>query len=195
MSADRRQMLHELVGHWHKRGPEGLRAYDPDALDTDLFDRLMLENAGALDVQPGIGKLMQQAFATSDVVNDFAAAGIREDSDITRQIETQCFFGCEADDPMTRLAFDPSNPGGAKLGVLFSSDIGHWDVPQMNQVLAEAHELVDKGLLDRDQFRSFSFENAVRCYACLDPGFFEGTRVEAEAARVLTAAQSSGEGR
>ena len=96
------------------------------------------------------------------------------------------YFGCEADDPMVAWAFnDRINPAGAKLRPMFSSDIGHWDVPDMAGVLAEAHELVDDGHLDLAQFREFTFENAVRFYACLDPDFFAGTAVEAEAAKVL----------
>ena len=78
----------------------------------------------------------------------------------------------------------------SRLNALFGSDIGHWDVPQMNAVLVEAYELVDDGHLDLEQFRTFSFENAVQFYACLDPGFFEGTAIEAEAATFLSASTS-----
>jgi hypothetical protein len=70
---------------------------------------------------------------------------------------------------------------------MFSSDIGHWDVPEMSAVLAEAYELVEHGHLDADEFRAFTFENAVRFYASLDRDFFAGTSVEAEAKRVLEA--------
>ena len=51
--------------------------------------------------------------------------------------------------------------------------------------IVEAYELVDDGHLDLEQFRAFTFENAVRFYACLDPDFFAGTIVETEAAAVL----------
>ena len=102
------------------------------------------------------------------------------------------YFGCEADDPMVAWAFaDHLNPLGAKLRPMFSSDIGHWDVPSMEGVLAEAFELVDDGHLDADAFRTFTFENAVRFYASLDTGFFDGTRVEAEAAKLLATGDGS----
>ena len=88
---------------------------------------------------------------------------------------------------MVAWAFnDRFNPARAQLRPMFSSDIGHWDVPQMNAVLTEAFELVTDGHLELEQFRAFSFENAVRFYACLDRGFFDGTAVEAEAAAVLS---------
>ncbi len=150
----------------------------------------------AIEAWLASGEPRPDASPDSGPLDEFAAVGAGSLEELRDRFVPHFYFGCEADDPMVAWAFDRRiNPGDAQLRPMFSSDIGHWDVPQMNQVLAEAHELVDKGLLDRDQFRSFSFENAVRCYACLDPGFFEGTRVEAEAARVLTAAQSSGEGR
>ena len=77
------------------------------------------------------------------------------------------------------------NPLGAVLQPMFSSDISHWDVPDMNGVLGEAYELVDDGHLDLEQFRLFTFENAVRFYASLNPDFFTGTRVESEAKAIL----------
>ena len=52
------------------------------------------------------------------------------------------FFGCEADDRLNALAFDRRlNPAGARLNALFGSDIGHFDVPDMREVLPEAYEL------------------------------------------------------
>ena len=45
------------------------------------------------------------------------------------------YFGCEADDPINAMAFDTRKlPFGAKLNAIFSSDIGHWDVPDMTEV-------------------------------------------------------------
>ena len=37
------------------------------------------------------------------------------------------------------------NPFGARLKAIFSSDIGHWDVPDMTEVLEEAYEMVEHG--------------------------------------------------
>jgi len=55
----------------------------------------------------------------------------------------------------------------------------------MAGVVAEAWELVDDGHINEDDFRAFTFENAVRFYASLDPDFFQGTRIEAEARQLL----------
>lgn len=100
------QMLVSLVEHWEKRGPEGLRDLDPAGLDAALFDRLVAQHAGSLRPVEGLGGAMAKALDTSEVVNDFEAAGIECADDIVRQITTQCFFGCEADDPLAGLAYE-----------------------------------------------------------------------------------------
>jgi hypothetical protein len=74
---------------------------------------------------------------------------------------------------------------GARLNAIFSSDIGHFDVPDMTAVVPEAYELVEHGLITEDDFRDFMFANAVRFWGEVNPDFFEGTVVEERAAEVL----------
>ena len=57
----------------------------------------------------------------------------------------------------------------------------------MTGILGEAHELVDRQLIDEFDFEDFVFRNPVRFYTSVNPDFFVGTRVEAEAARVVSA--------
>ena len=71
-----------------------------------------------------------------------------------------------------------------------SSDIGHFDVIDMRHPLPEAYELVEDGHITADDFRAFTFANAVRLWGTQNPRFFEGTRVAKEAAAVLAAAQT-----
>ena len=100
------------------------------------------------------------------------------------------FFGCEGDDRMSALAFDPRmNPIGARLNAIYSSDIGHFDIPDMRDAGYEAYEMVEDGLIDSDDFRDFVFTNAVRAKTDVNPDFFKGTRVEAAVASVLKANQ------
>ena len=172
------QMLIGLVEHFEKRGPEGLRLRDPSGLDAELHDRLIRENAGALTAIEGFGAFFQASTDTPDVVNDFAAAGIESIQDIVRQITGQCFFGCEADDPLASLAFDRSRlPQRTALAPIFSSDIGHWDVARMDEVLPELDEHREHGWMDADEFRLFTCDNAIRLHTGANPEFFEGTRV------------------
>jgi hypothetical protein len=88
---------------------------------------------------------------------------------------------------MTATAFDRDRiPLGASLSAMFSSDIGHWDVPDMTEVLEEAWENVERGWLDRDQFRDFTFGNVLRFYTDSNPNFFRGTVVEDAVERALS---------
>ena len=71
-------------------------------------------------------------------LDEFARSGITDADDIRDVFTRSYHFGCEADDPMTALAFDPRRTGGGRLKALFASDIGHWDVPDIREVLPEA---------------------------------------------------------
>ena len=96
------------------------------------------------------------------------------------------FFGCEADDRTIAHAFNTKcNKMGARLNAVFSSDVAHWDVPDMTETLAEAYELVEEELITRADLRDFTFANMVRLQAGLNCDFFKGTAVEKEAAQVL----------
>ena len=99
---------------------------------------------------------------------------------------TPFFFGCEADDRVNAWAFNcRANPLGARLSAIFGSDIGHVDVPDMLEVLPEAYELAENGLITAEDFRDFTFANAVRLWGMQNPKFFEGTAVAKAAAAVL----------
>ena len=94
--------------------------------------------------------------------DDFAACEIARAEDIAELFLKPFYFGCEADDPMNATAFGAVKlPFDAKPKAIFGSDIGHWDVPHMDRVLAEAYELVDDGMLDQGDFRDFTFTNPV----------------------------------
>jgi hypothetical protein len=94
---------------------------------------------------------------------------------------------------MVAAGFDTQlNPYGARLNAMFGSDIGHFDVEDMRDVLREAHETVDEGLMTDDDFRDFAFANAVRLHGGMAPDFFAGTVVEKEATEVLRQAVAVG---
>jgi hypothetical protein len=98
-------------------------------------------------------------------------------SELVEAFVEHFYFGCEADDRTLAFAFHPAN--AAALHPVFSSDIGHWDVPEMAATLSEAWELVEEQCLTPGQFRAFVFENPVRLWTSLNPHFFDGTAVEA----------------
>ena len=179
----------DLIGHWEKRNVAALSWVDPENLDAGLIERLAAEYGDAR-VQASMGALSSQLRElqprpAEGEQDDFARCGVSRPEDFIERYARPFFFGCEADDPMTAWAFDRRvNPFGQQLQAMLGSDIGHWDVQEMREVLAESHEMVEQGLLSPEDFRQFTFSNAARAYATVNPAFFEGTSV-AEAVRGL----------
>jgi hypothetical protein len=88
------------------------------------------------------------------------------------------FFGCESEDRTIAFAFD--NRLGFDFCPVLGSDIGHWDVAVMSEVMTDAYEMVEDGVLTPDQFKTFVYNNPARLYRDQNPGFFDGTVLEAE---------------
>ncbi len=180
----------DLIGHWEKRNREGLENTNPAQLDQRLLLSLA-EKYGSPRVADAVRRgdgLDDNGNGTGGVedLDDFSRCKITRKEDIRDLFVPRFYFGCEADDPVNAWAFNGrANPMGARLNALFSSDIGHMDVPDMTEVLPEAYELVEHGLLNDDDFRDFMFANAVRFWGEVNPDFFKGTAVEKEAAEVL----------
>ena len=81
---------------------------------------------------------------------------------------------------MTSMAFNTKvNPFGAELKAMMGSDIAHWDVPDMAEVLEEAWEMVDHQWIDVAAFKKFTFANPVEFYTQTNPTFFDDTVVAA----------------
>lgn len=185
-----------LVEVWGKRGWPAVQHLDPASLDLEklegYFNRYGGKRfTGSTGNVAGLGYTTLAAdaaprLADLDMVDDFAACGIERAEDIVDLFANRIYFGCEADDKLTGLACAGNTlPFGTKLKPVFGSDIGHWDVPHMNEVLGEAYELVDDGHLTDDDFKDFTFANAVRLHGGMNPDFFKGTVVEHEAAALL----------
>ncbi len=120
-------------------------------------------------------------------MDEFARCAITRKEDIRDLFVPKFFFGCEGDDRMTAVAFEPrKNPFGARLGAIYGSDLGHFDLPNMRDAVAEAWEMVEHGCIGEKDFRDFVFVNPVRAKAEVNRDFFKGTVVE-NAARALMA--------
>ena len=183
-------LLADLIGHWEKRKREALENTNPARLDHQGLLALV-EKYGKPEVIDAVRRgegLDDNGNGTGGVadLDDYAACKIQSKQDLHDLFVPRYYFGCEADDPINSWAFNrKANPMGARLNALFSSDIGHFDVPDMSEVVPEAYELVEHGLLSDDDFRDFMFENAVRFWGEVNPDFFKGTVVEKQAAEVL----------
>jgi predicted TIM-barrel fold metal-dependent hydrolase len=184
------QLFGDLLEHWERRSGKALERMDPRKLDRALLLRLA-EKYGDADIVNTLhardGWPDHDASLTGgiDDLDDFAACQITRKQDWIDLYVKPFYFGCEADDRMNATAFSKHNPFGAKLSALYSSDIGHFDVIDMRDPLVEAHELVDDGVITGDNFRDFTFANAVHLWGTQNPKFFEGTAVARAAAEEL----------
>ncbi len=182
----------DLLGHWNKRNRKALEHTDPRALDRALLGELAgkygyADIVAALRARDGWPD-PEAVTLTGGLaeLDDYAACRIEGKDDWRDLFVTPFYFGCEADDRVNAWAFDRrANPLGARLNAIFSSDIGHFDVPDMREVLPEAGELLEDGLITAEDFRDFTFANAVRLWGRGNPRFFEGTAVAKAAAAVL----------
>ena len=173
----------DMIGHWEKRNGKAIGNYDPANLDLKLFQDLARQYGGKLvadklaDRSEGWGVSGTREDPTA--LDDWSRCGIEKAEDIRDLFVPNFYFGCEADDPVNAFAFDTKKlPFGAKLNAIFSSDIGHWDVPDMTEVTEEAYELVEHGLISEANFRDFVFANPARLWTSMNPGFFNGTVVD-----------------
>jgi predicted TIM-barrel fold metal-dependent hydrolase len=184
----------DLLGHWSKRNRHDVQNYNPARLNRELF-RDLCRRYGTPLIQDRLhtleaGERMTGPDEDSSMLDEFAACGMERPEDVRDVFMRNFYFGCEADDPMNAWAFNARvNPYAARLNAIFSSDIGHWDVPDMTEVTAEAYELVEHGLITEDDFRHFVFANPARLWASMNPDFFKGTAVGCEVQQLLAATE------
>jgi hypothetical protein len=185
-----------LVDRWHKRSREGLQNYDPAQTDRALLSELFerhgkdLTRGRSIDGEDLIRDTLGARYTKDarqprpEELEDFAAAGIESVEDIKTRWVDSFFFGSESDDRTVAHAFNAkANPLGVKVNAIYSSDVGHWDVPDLTQVLAESHALVEEGAISEADFKAWVFENPYKFYTQANASFFKGTAVEAKLAR------------
>ncbi|MFM9967989.1 MAG: amidohydrolase family protein, partial [Burkholderiales bacterium] len=175
-----------LFEHWEKRNLKALKEYfDPNKLDIKLIAELFEKYGnGGLTRE----KFLAQPHGEVSVpdehpaqIDEWAACKIKKKEDIRDLFVPRFYFGCEPDDRLAAIAFNPKlNHYGVKLNAMFGSDLGHWDVLDPTQVLAEAFELVEEGLLTDEDFSDFVYGNAARLHGGMNRNFYKGTRIESQ---------------
>ena len=182
----------DIHGRWKKRNLEAVENMNPANVDRDqareLFERYADDaTRGKLDeLNETLG--MGHRNVPLEVRDDFSAMDVTSPEDIRDLFIPHFYFGCEADDSLAFIAFNrKAYPQRAQVRAIMSFDLGHWDVTDMNGAAAEAYEQLEDGLIDEADFRTFAFTNSVQLYAGPNRGFFDGTRIEAEARAELDA--------
>jgi predicted TIM-barrel fold metal-dependent hydrolase len=178
----------DLIRHWNTRNEKVLEWVNPENLDEQLF-RDLADRYG--------DPLIRQTVKTNPIIrkgiespppqlDDFWRCGIKRAEDIRDLFVPNFYFGCEAEDPMNAAAFNHRvNPFGVRLNAILGSDIGHFDVKDMNEVLDESWELVEHGVLSEEELRDLTFTNPINLFAGMNPDFFKGTVVEKQVAEFI----------
>jgi predicted TIM-barrel fold metal-dependent hydrolase len=180
----------DLQGHWEKRNWKAMQAnLDPANIDEGRLRQLMEQHGGPrmkehIDDILGSFEWSKVGATAKDLsareqehYDDFSRLGpIGSKRDIREMYAKNFYFGCEADDPTTVFAFDKRMK--VRLKAMFSSDIGHWDVHHIEDVLPEVYEALEDGNLTDEDFREFTFSNILQLHGGMDPDFFKGTVVE-----------------
>jgi predicted TIM-barrel fold metal-dependent hydrolase len=185
------RLFGDLLSHWDKRNVAALANYDPANVDRselrELLHRFGRPQIGGRDPEVVLDAIMPGGLdgqRDRELIDEWSSSKVGNVDDIIARFPEGFSFGCEADDPLVAMAFRARELFGAALRPVFSSDIGHWDVPDMMVILDEAFEQVQHGYLTPDEFRDFTFTNAVRLYAGSNPSFFAGTALEQEVLRL-----------
>ena len=144
---------------------------------TRLAHEIVERNLDTLEPAASLEELADRE--TAGTMDDFRNVSIEGKGDIRRLFANNFYFGCEADDPMNVMAFNAA--AGLKVKAMMGSDIAHFDVPDPGEVLEEAWEMVEHGLINEQDFREFTLTNAVELHASMNPDFFKGTLVETAA--------------
>jgi predicted TIM-barrel fold metal-dependent hydrolase len=186
----------DLIGHWEKRNRQAIESTNPNKLDRSALLQYA-QKYGRDEVVDAVrrgegleGDSNSTMTGGIEDLDDYFRCKIEKKQDIRDLFVPRFYFGCEADDPVNGWAFNgKANPMDVRLNAIFSSDIGHFDVPDMTDVVPEAYELVEHGLIGDADFRDFMFANAVRFWGEVNPDFFKGTVVEKAAAEVLASSR------
>ncbi|MDR1461639.1 MAG: amidohydrolase family protein [Azoarcus sp.] len=183
-----------LVDRWLKRGRDAVQKYNPANADKDFLYSLYekygedLNKGGRKYSRDEIaylafgarGQYYANQGAAETEFDDFALAGIESVEDIRDRYIPNFYFGTEADDRTLGYAFNTrAAPLHAQVNMFYSSDIGHWDVPEINTILADTFQLVEEGIITAENFKQLVFTGPYSFYTANNPNFFKGTAVEA----------------
>ena len=183
----------DLIGHWEKRNRQALEKHEPARLDRAALLELA-EKYGREAVVEAVrrgegleGDSNSTATGGVEDLDDYFRCKITRKEDIRELFVPRFYFGCEADDPINAWAFDRGrNPMKARASTRSSARTSATSTSRTwTEVVPEAYELVEHGLISEDDFRDFMFANAVRFWGEVNPDFFKGTAVEKQAAAVL----------
>ena len=141
----------DLIGHWEKRNRQAHRAHEPDRLDRGALLELARSTArhggGGRAPRRGPGRRLELELTGGiEDLDDYFRCKIDAQGGHPRALRPALLLRLRGRRPGQRVGLQPPDqPAGRALNAIFSSDIGHFDVPDMTEVVPEAYELVEHG--------------------------------------------------
>jgi hypothetical protein len=171
----------DLVGHYEKRSLAAMEYVDPAQLDVDKMMQYFDDFADPFTkkhIDAARRLLRPRLPAVAPRKDDFWKTGITDIHEIVDLFANRFYIGAKL---MIAQWRGPSTARSI-LSARDSRDVRirrrHWDVIDVGDVVVEAQELVDDGLISAQDFKEFMFWNPVELHAGVNPDFFKGTRVE-----------------
>ena len=179
------ELLGNLIGGWDKRHYAAMLEHlKPTNVDTAELSRLIgrygygkLKAAGDKAIRAL--QLKELTERETESLDDYANIDVKSKRELIELFRGNFYFGCEADDPGNAWAFDKRMPG--RLKAILGSDVSHYDVTEFSDVMPEVWEMVEDGLMTEGDLRDFAFSHAVEMHGRMNPSFFKGTAIEADA--------------
>ena len=167
-----------LVGRWEKRNAKAIETLDPANLDKALLMGLIEEHGDHM-VAGRQADLWESVVLPSPAPRADGRPSRHAGSSRRRTSATSSPTASTlAARPTIPPTPGPSTPGSTPLASSSrrssGPDVGHWDVPDMLDVVAEAYELVERELVGVEDFRDFVFTNPVMLHAGMKPQLLQG---------------------
>ena len=169
-------LLADIMKYREKRNKNAISNYDQKNLVTGTLADLIREFANEMidgkdDTFMDYLDCLKAHFENPEELDEFTACGCDTRDEIRAQFRI-FFFGCEADDKINATTFQGERD--RQFNAMFSSDISHWDVPDVRECVSEAYELVEDGHLNDDDFKDFMSTNPTRLHAIMNLDFLRG---------------------
>ncbi|MEH1902013.1 MAG: amidohydrolase family protein [Nostoc sp.] len=186
----------DIIWHWETRNKQHLLTNNnPAIIDKEALVELYTRYGGELvdgrldKIGDGLG-FHHQLLAPEDPgeLDEFELAGIEQPEDVRDRFLNHFYFGTESDDTRVSQAFNrAANPFGDRVKAFLGSDSGHWDVPDITAVTANAYSMAEHEIITEEDLRYFLSIHPLELYTSLNQDFFKGTGVEKAANEYLPA--------
>ena len=186
------QLFCDLIEHWERRGAKGLQNMDPTKLNRQML-REMVDKYGYDDIAAELDKRdgwpLEEDFLTGgDAARRLHPLQYHAEAGLDRPLRHAVLFRLRGGRPDERGRVRQDDAAWARGSTRSTARISGISTSSTCATRCPRRWSWSRtGPSPQDDFRDFTFANAVRLWGTQNPRFFEGTPVAKEAAAVLKA--------